>query len=278
MRRSQAIVSTLSRQCLNSSRSQCRYLIEPICNSNINTRPGQAASRIRYFHGSSQAHSKTSQALSEEDAEEDEEITSQYTSDPHSTSYSESSTDHTTRTEYAKAMNSRKLPSSSSISSIESVLPFSELYDLSFARSSGPGGQNVNKLNTKAVLRFYLGKAGTVGRGNNEDGGTSSSPLPLPVPKAVTSWIANQSQYYTAATHSLLLTNSSARSQAENKRLVVAKLFDHLSSVINQDIRGETSQDKLDRIESNKRKFNAQVKKSKMAGKAKMARRRGSDM
>ncbi|TWT48792.1 Peptidyl-tRNA hydrolase ArfB [Botrimarina hoheduenensis] len=33
------------------------------------------------------------------------------------------------------------------------VIPKSELL-FSFARSSGPGGQNVNKLNTKAVLRW----------------------------------------------------------------------------------------------------------------------------
>lgn len=34
-------------------------------------------------------------------------------------------------------------------------IPFSEL-ELTYARSSGPGGQNVNKVNTKAVLRWNL--------------------------------------------------------------------------------------------------------------------------
>ncbi len=34
-------------------------------------------------------------------------------------------------------------------------IPFSEI-DLSYARSSGPGGQNVNKVNSKAVLRWNL--------------------------------------------------------------------------------------------------------------------------
>ena len=35
------------------------------------------------------------------------------------------------------------------------VIPGSEL-QVSFARSSGPGGQNVNKVNSKVVLRFDL--------------------------------------------------------------------------------------------------------------------------
>lgn len=35
------------------------------------------------------------------------------------------------------------------------VIPDSEL-DLSFARSGGPGGQNVNKVSSKAVLRWQL--------------------------------------------------------------------------------------------------------------------------
>ncbi|MBS1962687.1 MAG: aminoacyl-tRNA hydrolase [Bdellovibrionales bacterium] len=38
------------------------------------------------------------------------------------------------------------------------TLPYAEL-DFSFVRSSGPGGQNVNKVNSKAVLRWNV--AGT---------------------------------------------------------------------------------------------------------------------
>lgn len=34
-------------------------------------------------------------------------------------------------------------------------IPFSEI-ELTYARSSGPGGQNVNKVNSKAVLRWNL--------------------------------------------------------------------------------------------------------------------------
>jgi ribosome-associated protein len=38
-------------------------------------------------------------------------------------------------------------------------LPYSEL-EFSFVRSSGPGGQNVNKVNSKAVLRWNLASTG----------------------------------------------------------------------------------------------------------------------
>lgn len=35
----------------------------------------------------------------------------------------------------------------------------SEDYELSYSRSSGPGGQNVNKVNTKATIRLDLDRA-----------------------------------------------------------------------------------------------------------------------
>jgi ribosome-associated protein len=41
------------------------------------------------------------------------------------------------------------------IVSDESVIPESE-FALSFARSAGPGGQNVNKVNSKALLRWNV--------------------------------------------------------------------------------------------------------------------------
>ncbi len=36
---------------------------------------------------------------------------------------------------------------------------FTEKIELSYSRSSGPGGQNVNKTNTKVDVRFILEKA-----------------------------------------------------------------------------------------------------------------------
>lgn len=40
-------------------------------------------------------------------------------------------------------------------------IPLSEL-EFSFVRSSGPGGQNVNKVNSKAVLRWNILKSTTI--------------------------------------------------------------------------------------------------------------------
>src|SRR5512135_1852674 len=40
-----------------------------------------------------------------------------------------------------------------------STVPDNEL-DISFVRSSGPGGQNVNKTSTKAQLRWNVGRSG----------------------------------------------------------------------------------------------------------------------
>ncbi|MDR3608802.1 MAG: alternative ribosome rescue aminoacyl-tRNA hydrolase ArfB [Oligoflexia bacterium] len=40
-------------------------------------------------------------------------------------------------------------------------IPVSEI-ELTYARSSGPGGQNVNKVNSKAVLRWNLMKSGSL--------------------------------------------------------------------------------------------------------------------
>ena len=44
------------------------------------------------------------------------------------------------------------------------AIPMTEL-DFSYVRSSGPGGQNVNKLNTKAVMRWNVTESPTLPEG-----------------------------------------------------------------------------------------------------------------
>ena len=47
------------------------------------------------------------------------------------------------------------------------VIPPAELR-FSFARSSGPGGQNVNKVNTRAELRFEVGESPSLGESQRQ--------------------------------------------------------------------------------------------------------------
>jgi ribosome-associated protein len=44
------------------------------------------------------------------------------------------------------------------------LIPESELW-ITYARSSGPGGQNVNKRETKAVVRWHVDASGTLSEG-----------------------------------------------------------------------------------------------------------------
>ncbi|PVD38678.1 hypothetical protein C0Q70_01298 [Pomacea canaliculata] len=53
--------------------------------------------------------------------------------------------------------DARARPDTSSVD-FAGYIPVNEL-DISYARSSGPGGQNVNKVNTKVEVRFHLQSA-----------------------------------------------------------------------------------------------------------------------
>ena len=48
---------------------------------------------------------------------------------------------------------------SNSLYIYDSVISFVDKLTVSYTRSSGPGGQNVNKVNTKAEVRFHIDSA-----------------------------------------------------------------------------------------------------------------------
>ncbi|KAI0261099.1 hypothetical protein BC834DRAFT_830694 [Gloeopeniophorella convolvens] len=78
--------------------------------------------------------------------------------------------------------------------------------ELAFSRSSGPGGQNVNKLNTKATVRCAL----------------DSIWIPL--------WsqgVLQESSYFVKSSRSILMTSSIHRSQALNVEDCLSKVRTH---------------------------------------------------
>jgi len=92
------------------------------------------------------------------------------------------------------------------------VIPAAE-FDWSFARSSGPGGQNVNKVNSKAVLRWSP---------------RSSAALPISVRDR---FLARYGNRLTEA-GDLILTSEESRDQAQNVDRCLEKLRALIQSVL----------------------------------------------
>ena len=78
--------------------------------------------------------------------------------------------------------------------------------DISFSRSSGPGGQNVNKVNSKAQLKFNI---------------TNS----LILNDLQKSMLSKKLQSKLSESGDLSLMSQTSRSQLENKEIVIIKFY-----------------------------------------------------
>ncbi len=90
-------------------------------------------------------------------------------------------------------------------------IPLDE-FEFSYARSGGPGGQNVNKVNSKAVMRWNV---------------TASPSLPDDVRERFLGTFGSR----VLATGELLITSEESRDQVRNKELCLEKLAEMLRAV-----------------------------------------------
>ncbi|KAI9703948.1 MAG: hypothetical protein M1820_005730 [Bogoriella megaspora] len=131
-----------------------------------------------------------------------------------------------------------------------------DLCNLSFSRSSGPGGQNVNKVNSKATLSVPL------------------DPLYRLVPKILHSEI-RASRYYSSKGDALIIQADDSRKQSDNVHNCLKKLHDVVLEAGQKIIPGETSNLQRDRVRNLQKKSNEQRLKAKKAHSNKKSSRRG---
>lgn len=114
---------------------------------------------------------------------------------------------------------------------------------VTFSRSSGPGGQNVNKLNTKANVRLDLSQA------NSHAPGSLDPAHPRKwLTRDLVTRIAKTSPYYVASDHSIMVTSMRNRTQEANVQDALEKLHAHLLELAQEGLVGETSQQQRDRV------------------------------
>jgi peptidyl-tRNA hydrolase ICT1 len=103
------------------------------------------------------------------------------------------------------------------------------LTEASFARSSGPGGQHVNRTLSKAILR-----------------------LALPSPSLFPAYLLphlRSSPHYSPSSSSLLVTSSTHRTQGTNLNECFEKLKRTLLEAARRDLVGDTSEEQKKRVQ-----------------------------
>ena len=113
-------------------------------------------------------------------------------------------TKHPSLMKYSEENTNSSINKTYSLDEIKKQIPFSKL-EYNFSKSSGPGGQNVNKLNTKVEIRFNLSEANWITNENKEK-----------IRKVYSNKINQKDEF--------ILTAQESRDQLQNKFAVEEKL------------------------------------------------------
>ncbi|KAJ7503527.1 RF-1 domain-containing protein [Mycena galericulata] len=125
---------------------------------------------------------------------------------------------------------------------------------LSFSRSSGPGGQNVNKVNTKATLRCPI----------------HENWIPMWATDAL-----KRSPHYISSTQSIQITSTVHRSQSQNIEECLSKFHALLLAVSSSGLKNEPSEAQRKRVEELVKASNAKRRTEKSRRSSIKAGRKG---
>ncbi|KOS17906.1 hypothetical protein ESCO_002676 [Escovopsis weberi] len=126
----------------------------------------------------------------------------------------------------------------------------------SFARSSGPGGQHVNKTETKAITTYAV------------------KDILLALPKTLHAAVRS-SKYYTAGSDCLTFAAQTHRSRTTNADENRQKLVDEVMRIYQHEVPSETSREKTKKHEQIEKKFHQGRLQQKKLQSAKKQSRRG---
>ncbi|KAK3677241.1 hypothetical protein LTR78_002779 [Recurvomyces mirabilis] len=128
--------------------------------------------------------------------------------------------------------------------------------EISFSRSSGPGGQNVNKVSSKATLRL-----------------PTATLLPL-IPSLLHTSIL-QSRYHAAKTSAFIIQADDSRKQGDNVTACFRRLHEVILEAGREAVPGETTVEQSQRVEVLKSKEKAGTRRMKEFQSKKKSARRG---